>query len=253
MSSWDAAPARPEASEDEVQVWGASLTRTAAEYEALRGLLSKDELARADAFVFERDRGHFVAARGTLRLILACYLGVSPEGLRFAYNAFGKPRLRDEGVAPALSFNLSHAGEIALYAFTSGREVGIDVELAREDMDCLGVARHFFSPPERAALEALPPEERTRAFFDCWTRKEAYIKARGGGLSIPLDSFDVSLTPGEPAALLHTREDPRDAARWTLRELAPADGYAATVAAEGAGWRLRRWRFHVQDEGQSLP
>lgn len=245
MRSWDVAPSRPEARPDEVHVWGAFLTREAAEVSALRGLLSADELARADAFHFERDRSHFVAARATLRLIIGRYLKAPPAGLRFVYNAYGKPALGEDAGPLPLRFNLSHAGGVALYAFAAGREVGIDVEQEREDMDCLGLAEHFFSRGERDALGALPHEEQTRAFFECWARKEAYIKARGGGLSIPLDSFDVSLAPGEPVALLRTHDDPQEVTRWTLRELAPLPSYAAAVAAEGAGWGLHRWLFNA--------
>jgi 4'-phosphopantetheinyl transferase len=132
---------------------------------------------------------------------------------------------------------------LALYALTRGRALGVDVEYVRDDLAGQEIAERFFSRQEVRALSALPADARTRAFFNCWTRKEAYIKARGEGLSLPLDQFDVSLTPGEPAALLGTRPDPQEAARWLLRELAPARGYVAALAVEGRGWRLRQWRW----------
>jgi 4'-phosphopantetheinyl transferase len=223
-----------------VHVWRAALSRTSGEVAALRELLSEDEVRRADRFHFPRDRALFIAARATLREILGRYLSLPPTLLRFEYNAFGKPELRD---AP-LRFNLSHAGDIALYAVTAVREVGVDVEAVREGMESEEIAARFFSRREVETLMSLPRDARTRAFFDCWTRKEAYIKACGVGLSQPLDGFDVSLAPGEPAALLRTHDDPQEAARWTLCELSPGAGYVAAVAVEGSGWRLRRWEFH---------
>jgi len=129
----------------------------------------------------------------------------------------------------------------------AGREVGVDVESVRGDVACAEIAASFFSRREVAALLALPDEARTLAFFTCWTRKEAYIKPRGAGLSLPLDAFDVSLAPGELAALLRTRDDEREAARWSLRELRPGPGYVAAVAAEGGGWRLRCWQWPLDE------
>lgn len=244
---WEPAPPRPRPDGDEVHVWRAALARTPPEVEALKGLLSEDELRRAGRFHFPRDRSNFVVARGTLREILSLYVGLPPALLRFDYNAFGKPELTRAHAGTRVRFNLSHAGGLALYAVAGGREVGVDVEAVRESVPCEELAANFFSPREVAALLALPARDRRRAFFECWTRKEAYIKARGEGLSLPLDSFDVSLTPGEPAALLRTGEG-REAAGWTLRELTPGDGYAAAVAVEGVGWRLRCWRW-PRDEG----
>jgi 4'-phosphopantetheinyl transferase len=130
---------------------------------------------------------------------------------------------------------------VALYAVTRAREVGIDVELIRSDLKIEQIAERFFSHHEIATLRALPTELRQSAFFRCWTRKEAYIKATGKGLSLPLDQFEVSLTPGEPAALLSTQPDPNEAQRWSLRELTPAPGYAAALAVEGHGWCLACW------------
>jgi len=242
---WEAAPSRVVAVREEVHVWRASCRLQANEVKALRGLLSEDEAARADRFHFARDRDDFTAARGVLRVILGRYTGREPAGLRFIYSPFGKPSLDGGEGGGALRFNLSHSGGVALYAVTLGREVGIDVEQVREEMDCVGVADRFFSANEVEVLHSLAREAQTRAFFECWARKEAYIKARGEGLSMPLDSFDVSLAPGEPAALLRTREEAGEASRWTLRELSAGQGYAAAVAVEGGGWRLRCWQWEA--------
>jgi 4'-phosphopantetheinyl transferase len=228
---------------EEVHVWRAALARSPEEVEALKRLLSEDELRRAARFHFPRDRSSFVVARGTLREILGLYVGLPPGLLRFGYNAFGKPELTSAPGETGLRFNLSHAGGLALYVVAAGREVGVDIEAVREGVPCEELAARFFSRREMAALLALPAGERRRAFFECWARKEAYIKGRGEGLSLPLDSFDVSLAPGEPAALLSTRDARAGAARWSLCGLTAGPGYAAAVAVEGGGWRLRCWRW----------
>ena len=238
---WELAPTCPTLRRDEVHVWRASLAQT--EVERFQELLSTDERERADRFRFSRDRDNFIVARATLRKILGQYLRVPPAQLRFSYNSFGKPELHPSTGDSALLFNLAHAGQLALYAITSGREVGIDVECVREDVDCGEIATHFFSRREVAALRALPSEAQTQAFFNCWTRKEAYIKARGAGLSLPLDKFDVSLSPHEPAALLSTQGGAQETAHWSLRELVPGSPYVAAVAVEGRDWQLRCWQW----------
>jgi len=224
---WEPAPQRPQLHCDEVHVWRAALARSPAEVETLKRLLSEDELRRAERFHFEHDRSSFVVARGTLREILIPYVGLPPELLRFGQNAYGKPELVGAPGVTLVRFNLSHAGGLALYAVAAGREVGVDIEIVRESVPCEELAERFFSRREVAALLALPAGDRTRAFFECWTRKEAYIKGRGEGLSLPLDSFDVSLAPGEPAALLATQEDERGAASWSLSVLRAHPVYAA--------------------------
>lgn len=245
---WLEGPERPLLREGEVHVWRAGLEPGGATLRRLWEILSTDEQQRADRFHFQRDRDHFVAARGGLREILGRYTGATPQSLRFSYDSFGKPSLSDSspgvevGGAP-LRFNVSHSGVVALYAVAAGREVGVDVERVREDFAGLDIAKNFFSPHEVAALSALPADERATAFFDCWTRKEAYIKARGQGLSHPLHLFTVSLTPGRPAALLRTEDDPAEAARWSLIELFPGEGYRAALAFEGEVSSLRCWRW----------
>jgi len=242
IDSWELAPVQPGARLDEVHVWRTVLTKTASEVESLSRLLAADEQRRAESFHFDRDRSHYIVARGILRNILGLYVRQPPDSLRFSYTPFGKPDLHDAGSFETLRFNLSHAGAVVLYAVTRDREVGIDVEYVRADMDCEEIAEHFFSQREVETLRALPPDLQSRAFFNCWTRKEAYIKARGEGLSLPLDEFDVSLSPGEPAALL-SASDPQEVARWSLRELTLAPDYVAALACEGSDWRLRCWEY----------
>lgn len=236
-------PERFALASDEVHLWLATLEASSEQLTAYEQLLSCDERERAARFCFPRDRDRYVVGRGLLRVILARYLGIAPLELRFAYNAYGKPELATEGGAQSLRFNLSHSHGLVLYAVARGRELGVDIERVRPEMATEAIARHFFSPQEVRALMALPPHARTDAFFRCWTRKEAYLKARGEGLSLPLDSFEVSLAPGEPAVLLRAPGPPQECDRWSLRDVPVPRGYAAAIAVEKRGWRLccRHW------------
>jgi 4'-phosphopantetheinyl transferase len=166
-----------------------------------------------------------------------------PAQLRFSYNAWGKPALTNDSGADALRFNLSHSHQLMICAVTCGRDIGIDLEHLRSDLAQLQIAEQFFSSQEVAVLSALPVEQQTKAFFNCWTRKEAYIKARGEGLSFALDQFDVQFAPGESAALLRNRGDAREVSRWSLQELTPAPGYVGALAVEGHAWRLECWQW----------
>jgi 4'-phosphopantetheinyl transferase len=240
---WHPPPPELTLSSAEVHVWRAALDPAASCVEALQQPLSADELQRAARFHFPRDRRRFIVARGVLRDILSRYLGVPPAALAFRYSAYGKPALADVTADEGLCFNISHAHEMALFAITCGREVGVDIEYLHRTIACEEIAERFFSARERASLRAVPAEVKHQAFFNCWTRKEAYIKAHGEGLSLPLDQFDVSLTPGEPAALLATRGDPHDAWRWSLQALAPGPGYVAALAVEAQDWHLTCWQW----------
>jgi 4'-phosphopantetheinyl transferase len=224
-----------------VHVWRAPLVQSAERVEELQRLLGEDERRRAARFHFRKDRECFIVARGLLRTILGRYLHSEPRSLRFIYSVYGKPSLADS--SGGLRFNLSHSGDFALLALTYGRELGVDIEKLRTDFANEQIAGRFFSPREVARLRALPAGLRLEAFFNCWTRKEAYIKAHGEGLSLPLDGFDVTLAPDEPAQLLSTRDDPGEASRWSLRALHPCHGYVAALAVEGDGWRLKTWRW----------
>src|SRR5687767_11560297 len=228
-------------SRDEVHVWRASLDEPAWPLQELEQVLSLDERERAGRYYFERDRKRFIAGRGMLRKILGHYLGVAPAHLQFRYGPRGKPALGEAPGEKELRFNLSHSQGLALYAVTCEREIGVDLEYARRVSDLEQLAERFFSVRENAVLQSLSPSQRPQAFFDCWTRKEAYIKAVGEGFSIPLDQFDVSLAPGEPARLISIEGDPQKASLWTLRELSPAHGFAGALVVEGQGWRLSSW------------
>ena len=223
---------------DEVHVWRVELAQVAPAEQRWEPILSADERTRAARFHFSRDRQRYTATRALLRMILAGYAESDPKELMFDYSKTGKPSL-NSAKNEKVEFNVSHSGEVALLAFTRGREVGVDVEQIRENFDHEAIARRFFSRQEQSQLAALQPAERCRGFFRCWTRKEAYIKAEGTGLSLPLQQFDVSLGAGEASLLLATRPDSAEAARWTLREVPAGDGYVAALCVQGDGWRLR--------------
>jgi 4'-phosphopantetheinyl transferase len=232
----------------EVHIWRAALNLAPPQVRCLREFLSDDEVQRADRFVFERDRTHFTVARGLLRLILGRYLQCDPRTLRFHYSAYGKPALVPPADRAGLVFNVSHAHGLALFAVARSGVLGIDIEYIRPIPEVEQIARQFFSAQEQSALRALPADQRLTAFFACWTRKEAYIKARGEGLSLPLDQFDVSLAPGAPAKLLAVASDEREHTRWALRSLDPGPGYVAALAIEGQGWTSRCWRWPSSEE-----
>ena len=241
--SWHSPPELPTLGKDEVHVWRANLDLEPSRVQSLRKLLPSDEQARADRFYLAKDREHFIVAHGLLRTILAFYLYMEPERLHFCYSPYGRPALTSILGLKAFRFNMSHSHGLALYGFTRGRKIGIDLEYICADIICEDIAERFFSPLETAVLCALPPEARHEAFFNCWTRKEAYVKARGEGLSFPLNRFDVSLAPGEPARLLNVEEEPREASRWSLRELEPGPNYVAALAVEGHNWQLKGWQW----------
>jgi 4'-phosphopantetheinyl transferase len=227
--------------EEEVQLWRADLEAIGADESRWQQVLSSDELMRASRFHFSRDRQRFVAGRALLRTILAAYLRKDPKSLSFSYSKKEKPSLDPVHADSGVNFNVSHSGAIALFAFTRRREIGVDVEQLRPDSDLEGIARRFFSMHEQNQLAALPAEERVDAFFRCWTRKEAYIKATGDGLSLPLNQFDVSLEVGETNALIATRPDSSEAGRWLLRGVSAGTGYLAALCVRGKNWKLHDW------------
>jgi 4'-phosphopantetheinyl transferase len=229
----------PQLSHSDVHLWIASLDRPTDELACVRTALTQDEIKRASAFKFELDRSRFIAARGILRQLLGHYTECEPRSIRMEYNHWGKPSLAGRSARNDIRFNLSHSHGLAVYAIAHEREVGVDVEMIQPEFVNERVAEHFFSRAEVESLRVLPFEHQVEAFFACWTRKEAYIKAIGRGLTIELASFDVSLRPGERPALLRSV----NADRWSLEAFQPARGYVAALAIEGAGYRLGEPRW----------
>jgi 4'-phosphopantetheinyl transferase len=237
--TWPPGPLSPLLDSQTVHVWQAALTVSAQRLARLEALLADDERERAARFRFERDRSRYIAGRGMLRELLGRYLGCTPGALEFSYSEFGKPELPDS----ELRFNLAHSGDLALFAFGLHDALGVDVEAERPLRDAPGIARRFFSERERAALASLPEDQQTAAFFRCWTRKEAFIKAVGEGLSYPLDGFDVTLLPGEPARLLAIGGSEEEALSWLIWHLKPAPGYTGALTSHGPRNRLERWQY----------
>jgi 4'-phosphopantetheinyl transferase len=239
--------ARHSLSGNEVHVWEGSLDRPPEAVQRFRALLSDDELERADRFRFERHRSRYVAGRGQLRSLLARYLDAQPAVLRFEYGEFEKPALAGSD----LHFNLAHSGAVVLFALTRAGEVGIDVELEESRPRDERLAERFFSPAEVATLRSLPHSERARAFLRCWTRKEAFLKARGDGLQLALDTFDVSLAPGQPVAVTRTEWSRTEPTEWSLSDLSDdRAGYIAALAIRTAAPPviMRRTLTHCDEE-----
>lgn len=241
---WQYAPTHYLLSDHDVHVWQASLEVSEAEREQFRAVLSAEEQQRVDRFRFPKDRHHFVVSHGVLRILLGRYLAMPPQDIAFDFNQYGKPALSHSPGDQSLRFNLSHSGKLALYAFARHRDVGIDVEWIGRRLDQPEqIAERFFSPTENDVFRRLPEHQKRQGFFNCWTRKEAYIKARGRGLSLPLDQFDVTLRPGDPARLLATRDDPQYADRLAMQAIDPGEGYVAALVVEGARWEATYFQF----------
>ncbi len=238
----------------EVRIWHTSLDVSARGMPELESLLSDDERARAGRFMFERDRVGCVVARAALRSILAQCTGAAAASIQFTYGATGKPELAGAAGAGGVRFNLSHSRSLAVIAVTLRRAIGVDVEyMGGVDAEFIGgvdveyrgweleyerIARTVFSVGETAELTALAPEHRKQGFFNCWTRKEAFLKATGEGIGGRHAQFDVSLAPGKPARLLRIGDDRQEAARWAIHAFEPAPDYVAAVVVQGECTRL---------------
>jgi 4'-phosphopantetheinyl transferase len=210
--------------QNEIHVWRAYVDRECAASRRWETELVPDELTRAARFVFPLDRDRFIVRRAILRTIVGRYMQRLPADVRFVYDPHGKPKLRLSGSDIPIRFNVSHSQGLAVYALAYDREIGVDIEAIRTDTRGEDIAAAFFSPKELTEFRSLGQDQRHEAFFLWWTRKEAYMKALGGGLTISLDSFNVSLTPGMPDRL-----ETADGGRWVLRSFQPGDGYAGAA------------------------
>lgn len=224
----------------DVHVWRVVFGHFVSCQDSFLSVLNEEERARADRFHFDSGRLQYIVTRAALRITLARYTGLEAPLLEFEYSTHGKPSLIGEGMP---QFNVAHSGGLALVAVTKEGLIGVDVEARRRDFAGQRIANRFFSAREAGALRNLPTDQQEQGFLNCWTRKEAYIKARGEGLACPLDSFDVTLAPGEPARLLHVKGDPAEAANWSLYALPMEEGIAAAVAVRGLVTTLRCWEW----------
>lgn len=196
---------------------------------ALSAKLSAAERRRAARYRFERDRRRYIVARARLRELLGERLQAPPESIELAYGAQGKPRLAGRFARSGWRFNLARRGELAVYGFSRRGELGVDVEALAPVPEATGIAARFFSSGENRTLQALPAAQGSLGFFNCWTRKEAFVKALGEGLFMPLDAFDVSLAPGEPPAVLRIADTPGDGG-WRLHSFSPCPGFVGAAA-----------------------
>lgn len=224
--------------ENEVHVWTVRVTEYSDFLIDLQRLLSPAEAQAAGRFVYPADRVRYIVAHGVLRQLLSEYLGTPAQQLVFVSEKYGKPSLASMAGPPPLRFNLSHSGDLVLYGITRSRAVGVDVEAIRPDIEIMDLAKNQFSAKEMELLGETPHSDQTDAFFRCWTRKEAYLKARGEGLGYPLDRFTVELNQEDRPKILWVEDDPDAPERWSLLHLNSLDGYAGAVAVEGQGIEL---------------
>ena len=231
--------------EDAVHVWAVQLDRDASAIREMATLLDDDERDRASRFRRRVDRDRFIVAHGVLRRVLGRYLRKPAHSLHFRRDRFGKPSLAHR---TDVTFNLAHADAVALIAVTTGRPVGVDVERVTALDDAFDVAEICFSPAERRALHAVPAGQVSDTFFNCWTRKEAFIKAVGTGLSAPLKAFEVSLEPDTPARLCRVSGSARVAAAWSMEALRPAAGYVGAVAVRRTNVRVTTWQVGIASQ-----
>ncbi len=239
--SWQPVADTIELHPDVVHVWRSSLDVGEGGEAALLCLLSSEEKARAEKYSFEKPRRDWIVSRGLLRSLLTRLSGEDACDHLLTEDEKGKPRLGGTCGQGRIRFNLSHSGDLWVCAVALHREVGIDVERSDADRPHERLARRFFSPAEREALLSLPAEELPAGFLRCWTRKEAFLKAKGFGITIPLDSFDVTLAPGDPPAVVATRFDPDEAERWSMMDLDVGAGFAGALCVEGDEPEVRLW------------
>ena len=227
---WQAGLDTPKLTANDIHIWRIFLNVQPEIIATARTLLAVEEQERAARFYFHQDRRCYIVARGALRDILGRYLGQPPKTIRFQVTEYGKPHLAQS----EFDFNVSHSAELALIAIARQRPVGVDVEYAQRPLhDADALVDRYFSVHERNAYRAVPAAQKQTAFYNGWTRKEAYIKARGEGLSHPLDQFDVELRPGKTAAFININNDPAETDHWSLYAFTPAPDYIAAFATPG--------------------
>ena len=241
MSEWRAPGGELSLGLEEAHVWRLSLTLLD-RVQQMEQLLDEEERIRAGRFRFERDRRRYTLTRGMLRTLLGRYLNCDPVALRISYSARGKPFVDAPQNSLNVRFNVSHAGDLALLAFCREREIGVDIESRKRLKDWQSIAERIFSSSEKRELGSLPASLRTAAFYNGWTRKEAYLKATGEGLVDRLNEIEVAVSPLAPASLRAIHGDTESASKWWLCALEPAEDYAAALVIQEKKARVRLWR-----------
>lgn len=239
---WLSLPDNLTLSDEEAHIWRADLEHDVCFQSSYLKILSPDEKNRAQKFRFTRDSRNFIIARGILRSLIGKYLEINPAEISFQYSEFGKPGIADNH---SLQFNISHSQNIALFAFIKKHHVGVDVEFVNPAIDVKDIAEKFFSTNEIMKLLALPEKQQTLGFFNCWTRKEAFIKAVGEGLSFPLNKFEVSLEPDKPAKLLAAEWEPKDVSKWSIYSISPGLNFVGSLAIEGLVEKVKFWNWQM--------
>jgi 4'-phosphopantetheinyl transferase len=235
-------------SENDVHVWRLKLDSDQYEISELIKMLSLEEKRAAGRFHFEKHRRRYIGSHAGLRTILGrFYTDIRPEELRFGYGEYGKPHILAGFFEGKLCFNMAASHELALIAVTRDNEIGVDVEFCRDLQDTDEIAAHHFTNSEIAAYQSLKGKRKIAGFYHCWTRKEAFIKAIGEGMSYPLDRFEVSLVPEEPARLISIEGDTEKAQRWTLKSFYPSKGYTAALAVKKSGLKVSYWQLPEMD------
>lgn len=240
---WQIPQTSPILSSNDVHLWRAQLDQSNECIKQLTQVLSDEEQRKTERFHFNKDRKRFIVTRGILRSILSHYLDVEPSRFRFGYSSHGKPHLVEKSNSAEICFNLSYSHSLSLYAFTRSRQIGVDIEYIRTIKEASQIVARFFSSNEHAMWQQVPEGQKQEAFLNYWTCKEAYLKARGDGLSLPLDQFDVSFAPGEPPAILVNNGASDESSPWLLRALQPGPGYVAAIVVEGYDWQLKCWQW----------
>jgi 4'-phosphopantetheinyl transferase len=242
--SWLSPPDQISLLKNDIHIWRVKLNKFFSKVKEYCEILSDDEYRRAERYYFYRDKKRYIISRGVLRTIIGkYYIGVEPGCIKFYYGNHGKPYLSKIFEGGTLQFNRADSNGIAVYAFTKINEIGIDLEYMRSMPDADQIVKGSLSEYEKDAFKSLSESQKYEAFFNCWTRKEAFIKATGKGLYYPLDQFDVSMAPDQPARLISINENRLEAAKWTLIDLRPEFGYSAAVALEGVCEDFRLWDF----------
>lgn len=227
---------------DEVHVWRITLARLPVPLAELEQLIDGREQRQACRFRHTQDREQHIASRGFRRLLLARYLQTAPRDLKFEYNHFGKARLPGSALPHPLRFNTGHSGGVILFALANNRETGVDVERLRPLADMQALARRCFTSREFEAWHRLPEPEQRKAFFRVWTRKEAFLKAYGRGLSLAPELVEVTVPADRPPRLLSVEGEPAAHREWDIRDLPADEGFAAAIAVENRDrvcWKLR--------------
>ena len=252
-SGWNGFEKNREPVTNEIHVWRIDISSNISHLASFQNILSPDECSRADRFRFGPDRNSYIITRGALRFIFGTILGKRPETIGFIYGKNGKPSLNADPETACLNggkikytvhFNVSHSRNLSLIAVSRRNTIGVDIQYMGFLKNDNRIAENFFSRDEVIKLRSLPEAMQQQAFFTCWTRKEAFIKAKGGGLTIPLEQFSVQVTPGEPAQLLKTDWDPDEASRWRLMDLDIDEEYAAALVVENRECKLKYLNFN---------